>query len=134
MRSQSALFFLYYNSEGNKMRYSKYLPVIGIGIVFISACSQSQDKATSPLQATTVKETKTEKPTINTPPATDSKPTDTKAAEEYWTKERMEKAKPPEMGVVIDPNVPQPTEPQNPAAEPGSSSGCGDKNTQNCNK
>jgi|CXWL01.1.fsa_nt_gi hypothetical protein len=67
----------------------------------IAGCSQSQDKVATPHEADGVKDSKIENPKTGVDDTkTEVHP---EAVDAYWTKERMEKAKPPEMGVVVDP-------------------------------
>lgn len=94
------------------MHYSKWKLVLGLWLISITSCGQTQTDADQRRVTGTDKtETRDE----------------SKAIESYWTKEKMEKAKPtPTPKRIIDPNAPE-TSPPNaqpdrkdmPGDEPG---------------
>jgi hypothetical protein len=94
------------------MRYVKRLIIVGLWSVVTIVYAQTQSAVTQG----GVPETEHPK-----------SPVDPKAIESYWTKERMEKAKPmPTPTVVIDPNAPetpQPIEQPDPKSVPSGRAG-----------
>jgi hypothetical protein len=79
------------------MHYSKCMLAAGLWSVLTISCAQTQTD-TAQRGATETETPKTE--------------VDSKAIESYWTKEKMEKAKPmPTPTVIIDPNAPETSPP-----------------------
>jgi hypothetical protein len=79
------------------MRYLQRFIIVGLWSVITILCAQTQNDAT-PRGV----------PETENPQA----PVDSKAIESYWTKERMEKAKPrPTPTVILHPNAPETPQP-----------------------
>lgn len=94
------------------MRYLKRFIIVGLWSVVTISCAQTQNDAVQ--RGVTA----TENPQA---------PVDPKAIESYWTKERMDQAKPmPTPTVVIHPNapeIPQPIEQPDKKSAPGGKPG-----------
>lgn len=82
------------------MQYSKTFIFVGLWSAVTLSCAQSQQN-TAPVSAMEIQNSKGE--------ADQSKNVvNPKAVEDYWTKEKMEKAKPmPTPTVIIDPKAPE---------------------------
>ncbi len=79
------------------MHYSKWKLVLGLWLILMTSCGQTQTD-TDQRRVTETDKTKTRD--------------DSKAIESYWTKEKMEKAKPtPTPKRIIDPNAPETSTP-----------------------
>jgi hypothetical protein len=86
-----------FKARGYIMHYSKWLLVLGLWSILMIGCGQTQTDTDQRRAAETGK-TKTRD--------------DSKAIESYWTKEKMEKAKPtPTPKQIIDPNAPETSPP-----------------------
>ena len=96
------------------MHYSKCMLTLGLWSILTIGCAQTENDTAQHKESTVTENPKTE--------------VDSKAIESYWTKEKMQNAKPmPTPTVTIDPNAPKTSQPDvkpdeqgAPGGEPGS--------------